>query len=142
MIKVAESHVDHGLTDKQVDFLLEKFAGRSEFFIETVELPEELGTVPCGIHGPIMGDEPVAEDDVHYEERNDRPYKSRLIIREPRQVRQVSVIAGPHEEDGKKIACALYTAFGGPVAPQEPGDPSCRDLKESEAFWSEHALSA
>jgi len=99
MIKVAESHVDHGLTDKQVDFLLEKFAGRSEFFIETVELPEELGTVPCGIHGPIMGDEPVAEDDVHYEERNDRPYKSRLITREPRQVCQVSVIAGPHEED-------------------------------------------
>ena len=142
MKKVAESHLDHGLTDEQVNFLLEKFADRSEFFIETIELPEELGTVPCGIYGPSMGDVAVSEDQVHYAARNDRPYPSRLIDREPRQVRQVSVIAGPHEEDGEKIACALYTAFGGPVAPQEPGDPTCQDLDASKIFWSEHALSA
>jgi hypothetical protein len=47
--------------------------------------------------------------------------------------------------DGKKeIAhpCMLYTAFGGPLAPKEPGDPTLKDSEreESEKFWSQHAL--
>jgi hypothetical protein len=40
----------------------------------------------------------------------------------------------------------LYTAFGGPAAPREPGDPSLdgneAGLAESKAFWAEHALSS
>ena len=38
----------------------------------------------------------------------------------------------------------LFTAFGGPLAPREPGDPDMTDAKEiaeSKKFWSEHALS-
>lgn len=132
-----DSHVDHGLTPEQLAWLLERYADRGEFFIDTAELPEHLGTVPCGLHGPAMGDDPIPDVEVSLESRGDREWPSRLCGRTARQTRQVSVIAGPHEGH----PCVLYTAFGGPVAPQEPGDPDCRDIEASEAFWAEHALS-
>lgn len=137
MIVVEASHVDHGLSQAQLDFLLERFADRSAFFIETVELPADLGTVPCGLHGPIFGDEPVPDSEVRIEVRGTRAWSSRLCDREPRPVRTVTVICGPHGDH----PCVLYTAFGGPLAPQEPGDPSCKDVDASKAFWSVHALS-
>lgn len=94
-----------------------------------------------------MGDSAIGEDEVTHARRGDRAWNSRLIDLPPRQQHQVTVIAGPHEEpcrhcDGSldimmsgrrgpcgtcdhgkvKHACILYTAFGGPLAPQEPGD--------------------
>lgn len=50
-----ESHLDHGLSEAVVNYLLSYFADRREFFIATVELPADLGTVPCGIVGPAVG---------------------------------------------------------------------------------------
>lgn len=135
---IKDSHLDHGLSQKQIAFILEKFADKSAFFMETIELPEALGTVPCGLFGPIVGDEPVAETDVTYKKRGDRAYESRLVNRPARPTRQVTVIGGPHEGE----PCVLYTAFGGPRAPQEPGDPklSADNLDFAQKFWSEHAL--
>ena len=175
MIQHPASHVDHALTPAQLRYLLEHFAERRAFFLETIELPEALGTVPCGLHGPIMGDPPIAETAVTYHPRGDRAWPSRLVDRSARTTRQITVIAGPHEEpcepcnatgstfslsradsghgDGHTTcsrchgagklahACILYTAFGGPAAPQEPGDPGCKDPATSTAFWREHALS-
>lgn len=137
-----DSHLDHGLTEAQRAFLLERYADRSGFFIDTVELPESLGTVPCGLHGPIMGDEPLIgeRNECHWAPRKGREYASRLCNRSPRPVRTVTVIAGPHGDE----ACVLYTAFGGPLAPKELNDPTLAPDKraESEAFWIRHALSA
>ena len=139
---VSESHLDHSLREDQIAYLLEKFADRDGFFIETIELPESLGTVPCGLHGPVMGDEPVPESEVTYAKRGDRNGESRLVNRPTRPVRQVTVIAGPHGE-GK---CVLYTAFGGPLANPEPFDEKAnvdpKTLRDCKEFWSEHALSA
>jgi len=133
-----ESHLDHGLSPAVVDYIFKRFADRTAFFIETFELPEEYGTVPCGLYGPIMGD-----DSMHYwaydAKRGNREYTSRVISNKPaRQVRMVTVIAGPH--DG--LSCILYTAFGGPITPKEPNDPTLAPDKreESEKFWREHAL--
>ena len=169
MIKHPDSHLDHALTAAQINHILKLFDDRQSFFIATFTLPPELGTVPCGLYGPIVGDPPIKEDEVTYAPRGDRAWRSRLIDLPPRQQHEVTVIAGPHEEEcrsthvpthghqlriggcngtGKeehagmhagaawheetcskcggtgKIhhACILYTAFGGPVAPQEPGD--------------------
>lgn len=135
---IAESHVDHGLTKAQLDWLVERFADRKAFFIETVELPSELGTVPCGLFGPVMGDAPVPESEVSYETRGTRQYTSRLVKRDTRPTNKVTVIAGPHGES----AVVLYTAFGGPLAPKEPGDTTLapEKLEESRSFWAEHAL--
>lgn len=141
MIITAVSHLDHGLGQAVIEWLLKKCEGRSHFFIETFELPPELGTVPCGLHGPALGDEPVPDSECRAEIRGSRTWSSRICDRPVRQVRTVSVIAGPHGD----APCVLYTAFGGPVAPREPGDPNIQSDEErarSIAFWRLHALSA
>lgn len=164
MKRHAESHFDHGLDAAQVDFLMKRFADRDAFFIETVELPEQLGTVPCGLHGSLVGGAPVEESEVTYAKRGTRAWPSRLVDRPLQQVRTVTVIAGPHEEkcsrcDGEgqigswkaaipcscdhgkvKHACIVYTMYGGPLAPQEPDDPGCKDVLASRTFWTVHAL--
>lgn len=132
---IPESHLDHGIPKNLIDFILNKFKDKSEFFIETFDVPT---TVPCGIYGPIMGDQPIKEEEVFYAKRGGRAYNSRLIDKPLRQVNKVTVIAGP---EGDK-PCVLYTAFGGPLAPQEPGDPGARNLAASKSFWEQHALAA
>jgi len=124
------SHLDHDLTEDQINYIAARYEGRDGHFIDTFELPEELGTVPCGLYGPIMGDPPVEREHTEMKKRGNREYLSRVInptIGEPfiadpmtlfRQVQIVTVIAGPHKEE----SCILYTAFGGPLAPQEPLD--------------------
>lgn len=136
---IEESHLDHGLTQSQIDFVANLFRDRSEFFIETVELPEELGLVPCGLHGPTMGDPPVPEEEVSYVARGNRGGESRVCDRPTRLQNKVTVIAGPHGDE----QCVLYTAFGGPQAPKEPYDAvGDEERAASEAFWAVHALSA
>jgi len=141
-----KSHLDHGLTRAQVEYIANRFRDRRAFFTEEINLEEAgLGTVPCALHGPIMGDKPIGEDDVVYLKREGREGTTRLIDREPRMVTTVTVIAGL---DGRADAvgnapCILYTAFGGPKAPKEPDDPDMTldEIAESKQFWSTHALS-
>lgn len=144
MIKHQDSHVDHRLNEAQIHYLLARFADREAFFLETIKLPDALGTVPCALWGPAMGDPAITEDAVVYVTRGTRTWPSRLVERPARPTRLITVIAGPHEEPcgagSIRHPCVLYTAFGGPPAPQEPGDPSCKDLAPSEAFWRAHAL--
>ena len=139
MLKItADSHVDHSLTPSQIEHLLSLFKDTNGFQIATVTLPVGLGTVPCGLYGPTMGDTAIPDMDTRMEARGERAYTSRVIVAPMRPVRFVTVIMGPHESE----PCILYTAFGGPLAPKEPNDPTLTDDKrdESIAFWSEHAL--
>lgn len=136
-----ESHLDHGLTVEQLQHVLARYKEAKAFFIETIDLPIGLGEVPCSLYGPIMGDEPVNEDDVIYDYRGVRPHKSRLLNQPVRPSRKITVIAGPHEGQ----PCFLYSTFGGPLAPKEPGDPTFQQetvAKQAEAikFWTQHAL--
>lgn len=134
MIKLPVSHVDHGLTEEQLAYILARFADRTTFFLETFELPEYLGKAPCMLYGPMMGDPPVTA--LFEAQRGDRTWWTPVVDAPARMTRMVTVIAGPH--DGN--ACVLYTAYAGPCAPQEPDDPGCRNVPESRRFWSEHAL--
>lgn len=131
MQRHADSHLDHGLTEPQISYLL----GLDLVGVHTVELPAELGTVPCALYGPAMGDPAVPEAEVVLARRGARTGLSRLIRRPPRPTRLVTVIVGPH--DG--LPDVLYTAFGGPAAPREPFEVP--DDPEAAAFWAEHALS-
>jgi hypothetical protein len=139
---IPQSHVDHGLTAEQLQWLLDQTEGRSSFFIETFTLPAHLGTVECGLVGPALGLPAVPEEDVKYIIRGNRKCASRVLresVEKPR-TRMVTVIAGPTQgHDG----LVLYTAYGGPSAPREPGDttiPNWEGVVESRAFWAEHAL--
>jgi hypothetical protein len=139
---IRQSHVDHGLSPEQLAWLLDQVADRTSFFIETLTLPAHLGTVECGLVGPATGLPAVGDEDVVYVVRGNRKWTSRML-REPRakpRTREVSVIAGPAEGHEGLV---LYTAYGGPVAPREPGDTTIPDwdgVRQSREFWAEHAL--
>lgn len=158
-----ESHLDHGLTARQLAHVLLMFADRDAFFIETITLPDELGQVPCALFGPIMGDDAIPSLLVEMKPRGDRKYSSRVIskfdpvgtdwirlgtkhLSTKRTVNTLTVIAGPYDGEAGILytgePCILYTAFGGPITPKEPNDPTLADDKreESIAFWAEHAL--
>jgi len=139
MLITADSHTDHHLTPAHLAFVIERFGDRAAFFIETVELPAHLPSLPCELHGPAVGEPPIADGEVFFARRGDRPGDSRMIVREPGASRLLTVIGGEHKGE-----CILFTAFGGPSACREPWDPSLDDAGrlESEAFWSEHALGA
>lgn len=130
------SHLDHGLTEAHINWLLAQCAGREGFFIETFTLPDGLPDLQCGLYGPLMGDAPVEERLVRYAYRGGRTWASRLVDRPMRPTRLLTVIAGPHVP----YPTLLYTAFGGPLAPQEVGDANCKDIDASLDFWAQHAL--
>ncbi len=134
--KIPESHVDHSLSALQLLFVLSQEAPAGEVIVQTVEFPVELGTVPCGLYGPAMGDRPVLEHEVEYRVRGERDGVSRLLkCGVTRPTRMVTVISGPGPDESKP--CVLYTAFGGPAAPRELFED---DGDESREFWAEHAL--
>jgi hypothetical protein len=124
----SDTHVDHALTPDHLAFILKVFASKEAFFLETIELPEALLALPCSLHGPIMGDPPIPDDEVTFTVRGSRPGPSRMCDRAPRLVRTMTVIGGP-DDRGEMI---LYTAYGGPAAPREPWDPSLDDAQRLE----------
>jgi hypothetical protein len=146
MLKVtSDSHVDHTFTPAQRAFCLEAVADKSAFFIETIKLPTELGTAPCGLHGPATGGDPIEDGEVTMQKRgkdrmvHGKPVgETRMVNREPVQVSEVTVIGGPHGDE----PCILFTMYAGPCAPREPWDPSMNEeeRQESKAFWAVHAL--
>lgn len=136
MIIHKDSHLDHGLSPQAVAYVFSIFGETAERFSVSITLPDWIKEVPCALYGPAVGDPPVPEAEVEYLVRGKRPYKSRIIHRPLRMTREVTVIAGPY--DGHP--CVLYTAFGGPITPQEPLDPNCKDRVASEQFWKDHAL--
>lgn len=135
-----DSHVDHALTQEQLAYVLAELNKEEPtgLIIRNLTLPAHLGTLPCGLYGPLAGDPPIKEEEVFFQARGNRPYLSRLIRRPLRPSRQVVAIAGPYEGQ----ATVLYTVYGGPLALQEPGEPGCRDKEASQRFWAEHALSS
>lgn len=132
-----DSHLDHGLTEAHLRYLQDLLATCTRgAFADTIILPPELPELPCSLYGPTMGDAPIEELNVYYGKRGTRPWYSRLTRLAQRPTRILTVIAGPHDGD----PFVLYTAYAGPQAPREPGDPQCPNKAESELFWSQHAL--
>ena len=142
MIITMESHLDHaGLTLGHLKHLLKEFGGvelnaeKEPARIVTISFPAELGQLPSGLWGPLAGDEPVPETEVVYARRPGREYDSRLVARGERMVSTATVVI-VHDANRTVLA----TVYGGPQAPQEPGDPRCRNIGESREFCAVHAL--
>jgi hypothetical protein len=163
LIITPHSHLDHGLSAAHLEFINRVFGKRDGFFAETVEMPSDLPELLCGLYGPVVGDAPIHDCDCQMRARFGRQHKSRIYIGAPnsagyagpvpggrlvyprlRGSRLLTVIAGPYSETpgDPGFACMLYTAFGGPLAPKEPGDPAVHpdELDASVAFWRDHAL--
>lgn len=96
MIKHKDSHMDHGFSPEQWSYIFAKYADKQAFFIDTFELPENLGTVTNELYGPSAGDPPVLEADVYYAKRGERAWTSRMVKLPKRPTRFVR--AGPHAD--------------------------------------------
>jgi len=149
-IIIPESHLDHNVSTAILNHVLKTFADRDGFFIETIELPPELGTLSCALYGPEMGDAPVEDGpDVFMGQRQGRNNPTRFIQKPSRPTNRMTIIAGPNKDDAGHIIagqeCVLYTLYGGPPATREPGDTSLpkpsREHQSAVAFWAGHALS-
>lgn len=140
-IQYAAKHTDHaGVTNAHIDHVVRKFNDRTGFFIATFSATSAgLSPLPCGLHGPSVGDTPVNEAECAFVKRGERKGASRLCNRPMRDSDMITVIAGP----GEGQECVLYAIFGGPPAPREPWDDSMNEAEKAEsvAFWREHALS-
>ena len=134
-------HADHGITPEQMEWIKSQIvaANPSTFFIQEIQIPAELGTVRNAMYGPAAGDPPVPESAVSYRPRGDRPWSDRVVKWPTRPVNYVQAIGTPDRDDPNKIV--LFTVYGGPLAPQNPDDPGCRDVPAAKKFWSQHALS-
>ena len=138
-------HTDHGITADQMEFIQSQIPITPAYTLAngalnwSIVIPEVFGPVLCGLHGPRMGDEPVSEGEVERLARGDRNWTDRLVDRPYREVNFVQAI-GIYDED--ENVYVLFTVYGGPLAPQNPDDPSNKEKEKAVAFWNEHALSS
>lgn len=130
-------HGDHDIPPGLIAWVVARQA--PGLFAVTVDTEREY---PCGLFGPAMGDNPIEDGEVTLVKRSpDRP-PSRLVPY-PRRTRGKITVIGAR---GATVATSqVFTAYGGPLAPREPGDPSLvegsPEHAESVAFWAQHALS-
>ena len=130
-------HADHGITEAQTGYIQSELAEQDQhFFIRQITIPMELGTVPCALYGPSMGDRDVPDSEVTLECRGDRPWADKLLVGWPmRPVNYVQVI-GIREGDDFTI----FTIYGGPLAPRNPEDPTNKNPELAQQWWDVHAL--
>jgi hypothetical protein len=151
-----DSHLDRDLSVDHVAWLLQvcrhgvpASPNSAGILISTLRMPASLPLLPCGLYGPRMGDDPIADDDprgVVMKCRFPRPYPSRVIAAPYRPSELLTVVAlqawadlGPRDSYEEMLS----TAYGGPAVPREPGDETIAsdiERETSEAFWAEHAL--
>jgi hypothetical protein len=120
MLKVTGvSHLDHGLSSDHMAWLTAALNER----IAAGEVGRGVSTVTLSIPRSLLGLHTAlvqTTEGVRLERRGSREWPSRVVDRPMRWTRQCTAVVGPHEGEEH----VLYTAYGGPSAPREPGDPS------------------
>ena len=136
-------HADHGIKPAQMKHIqkqLEDVAPQG-LFIKQINIPKRLGPVPSGLYGPAMGDDPIPRSAVAMRKRGGPSAEFRWldpVVDWP--LRPVSYAQAIGIRDGNQFT--LFTVYGGPLAPQNPADPSNPDPKGAKRWWSQHALSS
>lgn len=148
-------HDDHGLSDKQVEWVFAQCANsRPEgFHVFAEPLPEGIGEVSSALYGPEAGDPPLGENEVVYEKRGNRPGPSRLVDRPHRPATHMVIVVliktcwvpfvpGPTQCYDEHIVFTAYGTQASRPTPREWWDASMKPHEAVEAakFWSEHAL--
>jgi hypothetical protein len=139
MVTLDVLHADHALLPVHFEVVRNLFEKRADgFHALTVKMGMRCPALPCGLHGPLMGDEPVPASEVTWATRGARSNLSRLCARPSRPSWLLTAI-GVRCGDTVRV----FTAYGGPLAPREITDPSllAEAAEESLQFWARHALS-
>jgi hypothetical protein len=132
-------HADHGVSSETIAWALSHI-NPTGFFLRTLELPEGHCDLLSALYGPLAGDAPVSDDVVHFAKRSEDRPASRMVSQAKRPTRLLTVIGTAKDGD-----VTIFTAYGGPCAPREPGDATLatdEEKKESSDFWAQHALAA
>jgi|SRR5271157_117791 len=133
-------HADHGISRETLEWALSELCPTG-FFLRTLMLPETRPDLSNALYGPKSGDAPIAEGSVHYTKRSDDRPPSRMVALPSRPTRLLTVVG---MVEGESVT--IYTAYGGPAAEREPGDPTITagssEHKAAAAFWAEHALAS
>ena len=136
------AHDDHDLQPAHLIFIDDALADwDGSFLLRVLELPVHCPNLLCSLYGPSVGDEPVTEDQVTYEKRNNRPGPSRLIDAPARPARNM-VVCGMRVENGTLLLFTAYGTQSGTASPREWWDSGMKPHEAIEAatFWSQHAL--
>jgi len=139
-----DSHADHLSPAILAEVLATVASGNSKTLVSFpgFQIHEVTASEPvaCALRGPETGEAPVAESDVHYGTRGGRPNVSRLTNLPATQDSRVTVLISQAKD---ATDWTLVTAYGGPLAPQEPSDAflPAEKLADSVEFWGQHALS-
>lgn len=132
-------HADHGVSAETIAWALSTINPQG-FFLRTLELPVAHPDLMNALYGPLAGDAPVSEESVHYAKRSEDRPASRMVSAPKRPTRLLTIIGIAQGDDVK-----VFTAYGGPCAEREPGDPTLGTEEEKVAaatFWAQHALAA
>ena len=136
-------HDDHFLNQEQKDYVHRQVQANNPqdgaVFTYEIVLPERLCEgLETALYGEGEGDEPITEDMVFYAKRGDREWEDRMIKRPMRPTNRVQAIGVVIEKENKIL---YFTIYGGAYAPQNPADPSNRDVEGAKKHWAVHALS-
>jgi len=141
-------HDDHGLEDSHKSMIWRKVEELDHgFFIVSLDMGETAldlsmrtqPALPCGLYGPEMGDDPIPETQVEYKSRNGRAWKDRLVKKPMRKTLTLTFIGTKALGDDGESDVLVFTAYGGPLAPQNWADPDCSDIGHSLNFWAPDA---
>jgi hypothetical protein len=131
-------HADHGISNDLILSAVMRLKPEEGFSALTLELEEAC--VMSALYGPKAGDGPVTDAEVDMVKRSEDRPPSRMVDKPKRPSSKLTVVGVRSGE-----AATIYTAYGGPLAPREPGDASMTtdaEKAESAAFWAEHALAS
>ncbi len=132
-------HADHGVSESTLVWALAQI-NPNGFFLRTLTLPEGHVDLLNALYGPSAGDAPVSDDQVHFVKRSEDRPPSRMVKLPKRPTRLITLIG--IQADGE---VTIFTAYGGPAAEREPGDPTLRTDEEKAAavaYWATHALAS
>ena len=140
---------DPGITKEQWDYVREAVTEIDPhgYFMLEIEIPAALGTVPCRLYGPAMGDGPIPRDEVEmvarHPEDSERVWLDPIVDRPTRPVTVVQVVGRLGErigrlDEGNHIE--IIRCYAGPDVPSNPQDPMNADVVGASRFWAKHAL--
>jgi hypothetical protein len=138
MVAVTKVHYVKDVDTETMKALVESLNLQEGFFLRTIPLPNGQ-TVPCRLHGPAMGDDPVQDQEVWFSRTGPDKPLTRFVLRDERDVSEITVIG---MLTGSEVE--VWAAYGGPARPRNVGDVTLttdEEKAEAETFWASHALS-
>lgn len=134
------AHNDHRITEEQLNFVQTHpdllALPKDTHILQILTLPPDIKSASCDLWGPSVGDDPIEEALVFYQNRGARRGPSRMIKAYSRLTRYICVIGIKGD-----ICFTIYGTRADKPSPKEPWNASTiKEHAACVAWWSKHAL--